>query len=120
MKFNDNHIKALFVGVVISYFAWVGFNFEVDLSFNILKSNYNMSSEFHNGVIIGGFFLFFLFKRQFLWLLAALFLIIMSGKRSLFLGILPAVAGFYLFVKPFKIHEKKELLFFFDFLLYQY
>ncbi len=110
MRFNDRNIKFLFIAVIISYFTWVGFQFEFDWSFNFLRSNYNMASEFHNGVIIGGFFLFFLYRKKYVWMLLALILIFMSGKRSIILGIIPAIVGYYGFIKPLKIEENKYWL----------
>jgi hypothetical protein len=100
----------MFVATVISYFAWVGFSAEFDLSFSIIYSNYNLSSEFHNGVIIGCFFIFFINRKLFVWALFAAILILMSGKRSIFLGVLPALATWYLFIAPLGIHKRKYLM----------
>lgn len=118
MTFNDNHIKALFVAVVISYFSWVGIQSDFNFDFNFVKSNYNLASEFHNGVIIGGFLLYFLYRKNWLWSILALLLVFMSGKRSIFLGILPAIASFYLFFQPFGITKNRSLLFFFTLLYF--
>lgn len=110
MSFNKKHIKWLFVASVISYFAWVGFDIEFDWSFNFIRSNYNLSSEFHNGVILGCFFLFFIYRKMYLWAIPAVILILMSGKRSIILGIIPALATYYLFISPLKIDNNKYLL----------
>ncbi|MEQ8358772.1 MAG: O-antigen ligase family protein [Cytophagales bacterium] len=110
MSFNEQHIKWLFIASVISYFAWVGIDFEFDWSFNFVRSNYNMSSEFHNGVILGCFFLFFIYRKMFLWAIPAAILILMSGKRSIILGVLPAMATYYLFIRPLNIDKNKYWL----------
>ncbi|QNL22931.1 O-antigen ligase family protein [Hyphobacterium sp. CCMP332] len=110
MSFNENHIKWLFIASVISYFAWVGIDLEFDWSFNFVRSNYNMSSEFHNGVILGCFFLFFIYRKMFLWAIPAALLILMSGKRSIILGIVPAMATYYLLINPLNIDKNKYLL----------
>lgn len=109
MQFSEKHIKWLFVATVISYFAWVGFAMEFDFSFSFIQSNYNLASEFHNGVIIGCFFVFFLSRKRFLWAAMALLLIFMSGKRSIFLGVVPALAVWYLFFLPFKVYKNTHL-----------
>ncbi len=110
MSFNEKHIKWLFVASAVSYFAWVGFDIELDFSFNFIRSNYNLSTEFHNGVILGCFFLFFIYRKKFLWAIPAAILILMSGKRSIILGLLPAMATYYLFIKPLNIDKNKFLL----------
>jgi O-Antigen ligase len=91
-KFSINHIYYLFFCSLLSYFLWIG----IDLlkfkgSLNFLTSNYNTNAEFHNGVIFGGFFFIFLVKRKWLFFLFTVLIILMTGKRSIILGLIPAV-----------------------------
>ncbi len=127
VRFKMVHVKVLFISSILSYVAWVGLeSFNLEFSFRILTSNYNSNSEFHNGIIFGGFFLVFLDRKKWLWALIALGVIFLTGKRAIFLGLLPAIGVYYIFLVPTKLNLDKAFvglttwLYFLSFLLVGY
>lgn len=114
MEFKLFHAKALFVAWVASYVLWVGGALlDWKGSLNILTSNYNTNAEFHNGVVFGLFFIVFLLSRSWLWAFLAFFIIILSGKRSIFLGLIPGLlVGFIAeFLVPKSSHPSFRFIF---------
>ena len=109
VRFTELHAKFLFIASIISYVAWVGPGaFTAELSFRILTSNFNTNAEFHNGIIFGGFLLFFLDRKKWLWALAAFVIIFLTGKRAIYLGLAPALGFYYGFLLPTKIIDNRE------------
>ncbi len=94
MRFKMRHVYFLFIIWVLSYVAWVGSDvLNWQASMRIISSNYNEGTEFHNGVVFGLFFLVFFIRRKYLWLIASFIVVVISGKRSIFLGFIPAFGG---------------------------
>lgn len=93
LTFDTKHIICLFL------VSFLGFCFKVEIwnanttgifSLNILSSRWGSDIEYHAGSFLGSFFLFFFFKRKFLWAIAALLFVLAAGKRSILLGIFPS------------------------------
>ncbi len=116
MEFDINHVYYLFICWLFAYVTWVGveiLNWKGSLNF--ITSNFNEKTEFHNGVVFGLFFLTFLFRRKYLLVLFSLFVIILTGKRSIFLGLLPAL--FALPITYLMFREKLNSIYLMGFLL---
>ncbi len=104
LKFSEIEIKFLFWTSVIAYFSWVGIAVipHLNLSINLL-TGFNSSNEWGAGVFTGMFFIYFLYKRSYLYLFFSLILILLVSKRSIFLGLLPALFAYLLFKNLFTL-----------------
>lgn len=118
LHFTDWQFKAIFLAGFLCYFIWTRFKFSFVLLSSFLVSNFHFSVEYHFGCIAGLFIVYFLYKKQWLWLAASVVFMLLVNKRANILGLFPAIVIFYLFVIPFKLHKKKISLFIFLLIYY--
>lgn len=108
----------LFLVAVFCYMLWIKFEFSFIILSSLLISNYHFYAEYHFGCIAGVFVLYFLYRKNWLWLLAAIVFLLFVNKRANMLGLIPAIAVYYVIVVPFKLHQNKKAAFWFMFIYY--
>jgi len=118
-KFTEKQFNWLFFAAIISYCIWIEFKFSLSVLNTILVTSHS-ATEYHFGCVVGLFVVYYLYKKQWLWLAIAIIFILVVNKRANLLGLFASIPLYYLVVKPFKIYDKKNTLFIFLFLYYMF
>lgn len=118
LKYEHHHVVFLFVIFILSYFAVVGYQINFDILDSIIVTKSNSVNEFHEGVVFGLFFVYFVYKRNILLILVCGFFILLSSKRAIFMGLIPAIGLYFIFISSSKIDKNKHILFILLFIYY--
>ncbi len=118
-KFSETQFNWLFLGAILSYLTWIGFDLELNFVNTLFISSYN-DLEYHFGCVAGLFVVYYLYKNKWLWLAIAVFFLFLVNKRANLLGLFAAVPVYYLIVSPLKLYDKKVWLFLFLLIYYMF
>jgi hypothetical protein len=87
-RFEDKHVKALFLTEVFAYLIWIDFS-KYKLIIPLFFSARSVT-EYDIGLFFGLFFLYFLYQKQYGWLAFSTFILLLVAKRVVYLGVIPA------------------------------
>ena len=91
-KFSFRHIRFLFLVLVFSYLAWIDYSDPGSIFRNLFSSR--PPTEFDMGLFFGLFPIYFLFRKNFIWVFASLVVLIFVSKRVVYLGLVLSALWF--------------------------
>ncbi len=110
LKFKHSHIVWLLILSCICYIIAIEFDINWNFMSSILYSNYDFRHEYHFGSIACIFVLYFIYKKDYKFLLLAILLMLLVNKRANLMGIIPACITFWFCFVIFDITKHKLLL----------
>lgn len=111
LKFTHKNIIWLFICTFMCYLIAIKFDINWNFMSSVLYSNYDFRHEYHFGSVACLFVLYFIYKKDYKFLALSILLTLLVNKRANLLGIIPALATFWIFFNIFNIKKYKLLLF---------
>jgi hypothetical protein len=90
LRFEWKHVRDLFLVEVLAYLVWIDYG-KFDEFFSTFFSA-RSTTEYDMGLFFGLFMLFFLYRKKWLWSLAAGILLLLVSKRVIYLGLVLPLA----------------------------
>ena len=122
VKYTHINVIVLMIASFLGYLIWI--RFKIDLVFlkSLLVSNFEWRNEYDYGTITGIFIIYFLYKKDYKFLILSILFLLFVNKRATFLGLIPAILTFYGIIKFFHIDKSKGWLavFLFAYFLFFY